>query len=171
MRLFACMVLIRVRSLNSDPSDSLAPFVLSALELGPPFVEDALRYVAWCRRHEPGNWQADTEQRPFLTLGLLLLAAANDREPETLRVLADQLLEDVETAVAEDGREWQILVPAKLLGLRSWSHQFRMWCDLAVRCLIDRASGPDDPLAELGRAVCGQTDLSTSEIRARLAAG
>jgi len=171
MRLFACMVLIRVRTLNSRPSDSLAPFVMSALELGSPIVDDALRYVAWCRQHEPGDWAGDAEERPFLTLGLLLLAAATEAGRDTRTVLADVLLGDVETAVAEDGREWQILVPAKLLGLRARSHQFRMWCDLARRCLIDPATDTEDPLALLGQAVCGRTELSTSDIRGRLAPG
>jgi hypothetical protein len=170
MRLFAGMVLIRVQIPNGRPSDSLAAFVMSALELGPAIADDALRYLAWCRRHEPGNWQGDGEQRPFLTLGLLLLAAATGCEPATLDVLADLLLGEVETAVVEDGRGWQILVPAPLLGLRSWSQQFRMWCDLARRCLIDRATDTDHPLTQLGRAVCGDTDLSTSDIRQLFAA-
>src|SRR5258705_12929547 len=54
MRIFACLALTRTGTRDAEPSDSLAALVESALELGPPTVDDALRYLVWCRRHEPG---------------------------------------------------------------------------------------------------------------------
>jgi hypothetical protein len=167
MRIFACLVLIRVETPLGTPSNSLAPFVESAWELGPPIMDDALRYLAWCRRHEPGDWRGEPADRPFLTFGLLLLAAATRQEPEVLRGLADLLLQEVETALADEGLSWQIHAAPPLLGLQPQSMQRRMWRDLAGRCLVDRADGTDigTRLALLGQAIRGQTNSSTSDIR------
>ncbi|MFC7760252.1 hypothetical protein ACFQY4_21180 [Catellatospora bangladeshensis] len=84
MRLFACMALIRMRTPNGLPVDTLAPFVASAVELGSPFLDDAVPYLAWCRRHEPGDWRDDPADLPFLTFALLLLATATRAEPDVL---------------------------------------------------------------------------------------
>jgi hypothetical protein len=71
-RLFSCLVLVRAND-TSAPARTLAGLVESALELGPEATDHAVRYVAWCRLHEPGAWRDDAEALPFLTLGLLLL--------------------------------------------------------------------------------------------------
>ena len=167
MRLFACQVLIRVQTPGGGPSDSLAPLVVSALELGPPIVDDALRYLAWCRRHEPGDWRTEPADRPFLTFGLLLLAAATPNNPDVLRGLANLLLQDVETALTDEGLSWQIQGAPPLLGLRPQAMRRRMWYDLAGRCLVDRAAGTDigNRLALLGQAIRGETDSSTADLR------
>jgi hypothetical protein len=58
LRLFSCLVLIWTQT-GQDPTDSLAPLVDSALELDPAAVQAALRFLAWCRLHEPGDWRSD----------------------------------------------------------------------------------------------------------------
>jgi hypothetical protein len=173
MRLFACLVLIRMQTPGGGPSDSLAPLVVSALELGPPIVDDALRYLAWCRRHEPGDWRAEPADRPFLTFGLLLLAAATLDEPDVLGGLANLLLHDVETALTDEGQSWQIHVAPPLLGLRPQAMRHRMWYDLAGRWLVDRAAGTDigNRLALLGQAIRGETNSTTSDLRGLFADG
>ena len=167
VRLFACLVLIRVETPNGSPSDSLAPLVVSALELGPPVVDDALRYLAWCRRHVPGAWRREPADRPFLTFGLLLLAAVTLDEPDVLGGLANLLLQQVEAALADEGLSWQIHVAPPLLGLRPQAMRHRMWYDLAGRCLVDRAADTDigNRLARLGQAIRGETNSSTSDLR------
>ena len=167
MRLFACLVLIRVETPGGGPSNTLAPFVASALELGPPILDDALRYLAWCRRHEPGDWRTAEADRPFLTFGLLLLAAATRSDPDVLGGLASLLLEEVETALVDEGLSWQINAAPPLLGPRPQAMRHRIWYDLAGRCLVDRAveTDVDRRLTVLGQAIRGETDSSTSDVR------
>ncbi len=173
MRIFACMVLIRVRTANGHPADTLAPLVESALELGSPVVDDALRFLAWCRLHEPGDWADDPPVRPFLTFGVLLLATATGVEPERLGRLADAFLGELEQAFTDEGLWWQIHAAPPLLGLQPQS-KHRLWRDLAGRCLADQAqeSVPDRELgaalALLGTAIRDRSEVSTSDIRPRL---
>lgn len=54
-----------------------APLVDSALELDPAAVQAALRFLAWCRLHEPGDWRSDPTAPPFLTVAFLLLHVAS----------------------------------------------------------------------------------------------
>src|SRR5438552_13451632 len=72
LRLFSCLVLVRTQT-GQDPTDSLAPLVDSALELEPEAVPATVRFLAWCRLHEPGDWRTDPTAPPFLTFALLLL--------------------------------------------------------------------------------------------------
>ncbi len=172
MRIFACLVLVRVETRGGGPSDSLAPLVASALELGPPVLDDALRYLAWCRLHEPGDWRLEPAERPFLTFGLLLLATVTRAEPDLLGGLAHVLLEELETALVDEGLWWQVHGGAPpLLGLRPYGIRRRMWRDLAGRCLVDHA--PDHEvgvrLAMLGDAVRGRTEMSISDLRPHFA--
>ncbi|MEV4510963.1 hypothetical protein AB0K00_18570 [Dactylosporangium sp. NPDC049525] len=74
-RLFSCLMLVRGGD-TVYPAGALAGLVDSALALGPDATAPALRFVAWCRRHEPGGWRDEPEARPLLTLGLLLLYTA-----------------------------------------------------------------------------------------------
>ncbi|GAA4257799.1 hypothetical protein [Dactylosporangium darangshiense] len=71
-RLFACMVLVRADG-TVMPAETLAGLVDAVLELGDEAIEPAVRYLAWCRRDEPGVWRGAPEALPFLTLGLLLV--------------------------------------------------------------------------------------------------
>jgi hypothetical protein len=95
------------------PAATVAALVESALRLGPEATEAAMRYLAWCRLHEP-----DDEMRPLLTLGLLLVYLAAPGP-------ADQSLADGPAAAFEaEGHT----VPA-----REW----RLW-----RRLVDEAGQP-----------------------------
>src|SRR5258705_13362148 len=96
MRIFACLALIRTGTRDAAASDSLAALVESALELGPPTVDDALRYLVWCRRHEPGDWPASPADRPFLTFAVLLLATVTRAEAHQLGGLANFMLDEQE---------------------------------------------------------------------------
>jgi hypothetical protein len=62
---------------GQEPADLLAPLVDSALHLDPAAVRAALRFLAWCRLQEPGDWSDDPTAIPFLTFALLLLQAAS----------------------------------------------------------------------------------------------
>jgi hypothetical protein len=172
MRILACLVLVRVRTANGFPADSVAPLVESALELGSPMAGEALRFLAWCRLHEPGDWADEPAARPFLTFGVLLLATATGVDPGHLGRLADAFLGELEQALEDEGLGWQIHVGPPLLGLKP--QQRRRWRALAGRCLADHApaSVPDTELGRalelLGTAIRDKSDVSTSDIRALL---
>ncbi len=167
MRLFACMALIRVRTPNGLPVDTLAPFVASAVELGSPFLDDAVQYLAWCRRHEPGDWRDDPADLPFLTFALLLLATATRAEPDVLGGLGGMLLREVAAVAEELGEGWRIETEPPLLGPRPRAQRHRVWYGLAGRFLVDGADGTDlgGRLAELGRAVRGESGATTADLR------
>jgi hypothetical protein len=130
-RLFACLV--QVRTVDTvQPGGVLAGLVGSALALGPDATEPALRYVAWCRLHEPGAWRDESGSRPLLTLGLLLLYAASPgHDPAVAAALREACAEEVRAAVpdglppfglfkaAADGdrrRTWRALADPYLAG-------------------------------------------------------
>ena len=167
MRIFACLALIRTRTRDARPADSLAALVESALELGPPIIDDALRYLVWCRRHEPGDWPASPADRPFLTFGVLLLASRTRAEAHQLGGLAHLLLDEQEAVLIDEGLWWRTDVGPPLIVLSPHASQRRRWRDLAGRCLVDGA--PDHHVGRrlvlLGEAIRGTTDSSTSDIR------
>lgn len=167
MRIFACLALIRTWTRDAEPSDSLAALVESALELGPPTVDDALRYLVWCRRHEPGDWPASPADRPFLTFAVLLLATTTRAEAHQLGGLANLMLDEQEAALIDEGLWWRTDVGPPLIPLRPHASQRRRWRDLAGRCLVDGAPDTDigRRLALLGEAIRGTTEASTSDIR------
>ena len=66
------MVLVRIET-RADPTDSLAVLVDSALALDAAAAQATVRFLAWCRLHEAGDWGSDAADRPFLTFALLLL--------------------------------------------------------------------------------------------------
>jgi hypothetical protein len=129
-RLFSCLVLVRADDLLV-PAGALAGLVESALELGPEAAEGAVRYLAWCRLHQPGTWRDDVEARPFLTLGLLLsyVGAPGRADPTIVDGLTRAYFAEVEAAT----------VPLKkVAGAPGW----RIW-----RALVDRyvQAGALDP--------------------------
>ncbi|GAA3221871.1 hypothetical protein ACFO1B_16160 [Dactylosporangium siamense] len=117
-RLFAALLLVRSMN-NADPAPTLAGLVASALALGPEATAAAVRYLAWCRKHEPGFWHGDEEARPFLTLGLwLLYGASPDHDPAAESTLRRAFTSELppppatpkSIAGAEGRRAWRSLV-------------------------------------------------------------
>ncbi len=170
MRTFACLVLVRVGPYSSNPSESLPPLVLSAIELGEPVVGDALRFLAWCRLHEPGTWRDEPAERPLLTFAVLALATATAAEPAVLGRLAACLLTDLERSLAEQGELWRVEVGVPLLGAKPRAWWRRLWSDVVD--LIEGAADPDIGwrLGRLGKAVRGDSEESLVDVRPLLAA-
>ncbi|GIH04957.1 hypothetical protein Rhe02_30240 [Rhizocola hellebori] len=146
-RLLACLVLIRA-DYPQQPAATTAALVESALELGPETTEEAMRYLAWCRLHEPGGWRDDLAARPFLTLGVLLtyLSAPVDRDPEVVSGLERACVAEVRAALAEDHPWWPDQPPRKLFRKTAGGDGMRKWRAMASRCLID---GEQDERATL----------------------
>ncbi|MEV4638377.1 hypothetical protein AB0J80_13605 [Actinoplanes sp. NPDC049548] len=132
-RLFACLVLVRTID-QVVPAETLAALVESALELGPEATGQAVRYLAWCRLHEPGAWRDDAEALPFLTLGLFLLRPEEDR-------LARTFVSEVE---ALDAARWS---PTAALRKTAGGDGWRLW----RRLVADRTTAS----TELPRAWFG----------------
>jgi hypothetical protein len=159
VRLFSCLVLVRADD-TASPAGTLAGLVESALELGPEATDHAVRYLAWCRRHEPGAWRDDAEALPLLTLGLLLLyvMAPGRGDPGVAAGLARAFAGEAEALLGEHW--WPGQAPAAALKAATGGNAWRIWRALVGRCLIDRTAGGGDPgdrLALLGRAITGQT--------------
>ncbi|WP_327001705.1 hypothetical protein OHA72_42260 [Dactylosporangium sp. NBC_01737] len=100
-RLFSCMIQAGTGD-TLYPAGALAGLVESALVLGPEATAPALRFVAWCRQHERGSWREQPGSRPLLTLGLLVLYAANpDHDPAVVATLLDVSAAEVRAAVPD----------------------------------------------------------------------
>jgi hypothetical protein len=132
-RLFSCLVLVRAND-TTIPAATLAGLVESALALGPEATEGAVRYLAWCRLHEPGAWRDDAEARPFLTFGLLLLYGAASRDPAVADGLARAFVSEVEALLPE--QSWPGQAPA-MLKATALGPGWRLWRALADRSLSD----------------------------------
>ena len=163
-RLFSCLILLRVSD-TVEPAGSLASLVESALELGPEATQAAVRYLAWCRLHEPGPWRNDVTARPFLTLGLLLLYVTTPPggDPAVVAGLARALVDELDAALAEENLWWSEQALPKLLKLTADGPRRRIWRSLAGRCLVDGPATDADlgaRLTLLGRAVRAETTAS-----------
>lgn len=139
-RLFSCLVLVRAND-ASRPAETLARLVESALELGPEATEQALRFLAWCRLHEPGTWRDEVEARPFLTLGLLLLyvMAPQRRDPAVAAALTRAFLDEVPAALPPE-QWWPDELPTAMLRQTASGPGWRLWRALAGNCLPHLAS-------------------------------
>jgi hypothetical protein len=166
-RLFSCLVLVRAND-TTVPAGTLAGLVESALELGPEATEHAVRYLAWCRLHEPGAWGDDVDARPFLTFGLLLLylMAPGPGDPAVTAGLARAFVGEVEALLPGQWRPEQ--APAVALKTTAGAQGWRIWQALVDRCLIDGTAARGDQgdrLALFGRAVQGRTTVSIETLR------
>jgi hypothetical protein len=101
-RLFTCLVLVRADDTHV-PAAKLAQLIESALELGPEATENTVRFLAWCRLHEPGAWRHDDAARPLLTWGLLLSYAMvpGVQDPAAMAGSIRTFKEDVAAALPE----------------------------------------------------------------------
>src|SRR5439155_487352 len=83
-------------------------------------AQASLRFLAWCRLHEAGDWGSDAADRPFLTFALLLLCAASpspDRDA-VVSGLARALIDELDPIYADpDLVRWARPEPL-LLGLQ-----------------------------------------------------
>ncbi|HTJ35296.1 MAG TPA: hypothetical protein VL738_18885 [Dactylosporangium sp.] len=131
-RLFACMVLVRADG-TVTPAETLAGLVEAVLELGDEAIEPAVRYLAWCRRDEPGVWRGEPEALPFLTLGLLLVYVMRPDAADQAVVdgLARAFLDEVSATV----QAWE--EPRKALRRTAGGPGWRAWRVLVERCLAD----------------------------------
>ena len=174
LRLFSCMVLVRIET-RADPTDSLAVLVDSALALDPAAAQATLRFLAWCRLHEAGDWGSDAADRPFLTFALLLLCAASpspDRDA-VVSGLARALIDELDPIYADpDLVRWAWPEPL-LLGLQTHNLRHALWQALTSRCLVDGPTAGTElgaRLALLGQAVRGDISASVADVRALFAA-
>jgi len=137
-RLFCSLVLVRAVDML-QPAATMGALVESALELGPDAAEEAVRYLAWCRLHEPGSWRDDLGARPFLTLGLLLtyLSAPVPRDMAVVSGLARACVAEVGAALSEDRPWWPDRPPQALLKEAAGGEGWRKWRALVSRCLVD----------------------------------
>ena len=134
LRLFSCLVLVRAQT-GQDPTDSLAPLVDSALELDPAAIPATVRFLAWCRLHEPGDWRSDPTAPPFLTFALLLLYAGSpspDRDA-VVSGLARALIEELDAIHANPGLVRMVQPEPLLLGLRTHNQRHQLWQALTSR--------------------------------------
>lgn len=149
-RLFSCLVLVRAKE-TIVPAGTLAGLVESALELGPEATDRAVRYLAWCRLHEPGAWRHDPEALPFLTLGLLLLYVMRPGRGDP--AIAVGLARTFVAEVAQlPGQWWPDQPPTALLKTTAGAEGWRIWRALIDRCLTDGpagSGGPDDRQASV----------------------
>ena len=139
VRLFATLILIRADD-TMQPAATLAGLVESAVELGADATEDAVRYLAWCRLHEPGSWRGDIEARPLLTLGLLLayLLSPLRKDLAIVTGLTRACVAEAEAALGERQQSWPDQPPAEAfqemlkdtVGGAAW----RTWRALIGRC-------------------------------------
>jgi hypothetical protein len=169
LRLFSCLVLVGVHT-GQDPADSLAPLVDSAAELGPTAVGPTLRYLAWCRLHEPGDWREQPEVRPLLTFALLLLLASIPPANGSIAVegLARALVDELDAVETDRSQSGTSLVVPSLLGLDPRAQRHQLWRALTKRCLLEGpAAGTElgSRLALLGEAVRGDITASTTDLR------
>ena len=184
-RLFSCLVLVRAEDvLMPGP---LAGLIESALLLGPDATEDAVRYLAWCRLHEPGSWRNDVDTLPFLTLGLLLLyvMAPGRGDAAIVAGLTRAVVDEVRAALARDQQTWPDQTPSESLKQMAFDANWPIWQVLVGRCLFDSTAGDAGPrrhpprrrrrrkpqheagdrLASLGPAIDGETTASLETLR------
>lgn len=135
-RLFSCLVLVRADD-TLVPAAKLAQLIESALELGPEATENTVRFLAWCRLHEPGAWRHDDAARPFLTWGLLLSYAMvpGVRDLAVVAGLIRTFEEDVAAALPEYRSLGQ--APTATLRKVAGGPGWRLWQTLTDRCLTD----------------------------------
>ena len=174
LRLFSCLILVRIHT-GQEPTDSLAPLVDSALQLDPAAVRAALRFLAWCRLQEPGDWSDDPTAPPSLTFALLLLRAASP-PPDgdaALTGLARALLDELEATYTKQHRAGMVPAEPVPLGLLTHNLRHELWRSLTSRCLVDGPTAGTDlgsQLALLGQAVRGDISASVADLRALFAA-
>lgn len=164
-RLFSCLVLVRADD-TLVPAAKLAQLVESALELGPEATEHTVRFLAWCRLHEPGAWRHDDAARPFLTWGLLLLyvMAPGARDPAVAARLIRRFVDDVAAALPPEYRSPD-QTPTAMLRKTAGGPGWRVWQALTGRCLIDGTAGGRGPGALLDHAIPSQTTVSIDTLR------
>jgi hypothetical protein len=154
-RLFVCMFMVRAVTADGSPVDSLAPLVDSAWELGEPARRAAVRFLAWCRLHLPGDWRHDPPSTMFLTLAVLLLSA----ETAVSGALAALLSEELDAVLADPDLPWRRRPKSPLYTRRTddSASTRRLWSTLAMRCLVDNPAVVDPRLTALGRTLAGDT--------------
>jgi len=143
-RLFACLVIIRAED-GPQPAGTMAALVESAVALGPDATEDAVRFLAWCRLHEPGDWRDEIAALPFLTLGLLLayLLSPLRKDPEIVAGLTAVAVEELEAALADEQEWWPNQPPTKALKkMAGGGDNYRVWCALVACCAKVEAIEP-----------------------------
>jgi hypothetical protein len=163
-RLFSCLVIVRTNDMHL-PAGILTGLVESALALGPEATDHAVRYLAWCRLHEPGAWRDDDEALPFLTLGLLLLyvMAPGGGDVAVTAGLTRAFAGEVQALLPE---QWWPDQPLKsALKQTAGGPGWRVWLRLVDRCLINGAGSHDESLALLGRAMCGQVAVTRETLQ------
>jgi hypothetical protein len=169
LRLFSCLVLVAIYT-GYGAADSLAPLVDSAVELGPAAVAPTVRYLAWCRLHEPGDWGDDPAIRPLLTFALLLLLASTPPPDgrDMVEELACALVDELEAVEADRDPSGSAHAVPSLLGLEPQANRYGLWLALTDRCLIEGpVTGTElgSRLALLGEAVRRDIDASTADLR------
>jgi hypothetical protein len=162
-RLFSCLILVRAND-ASRPAETVAGLVQSALELGPEATDHAVRYLAWCRLHEPGSWRYEAEQLPFLTLGLLLLyvMAPGPGDPRIAAGLAREFVHEVQALLPE---WWTDEPPTAVLRAAASGSGWRTWRTLIDRCLIDDPAGRGGRLSLLSGATVDRPAVSVELLR------
>jgi hypothetical protein len=168
-RLFSCLIVLRVSD-TVQPVGSLASLMESALELGPEATQAAIRYLAWCRLHEPGPWRNDVTALPLLTLGLLLLHVTSPPggDGDVVAGLARAFADEIDAALDEENLSWTEHAVPELLKRTTDGPRRRIWRSLAGRCLVDGPASNADlgaQLALLGRAIRGDTTASIETLR------
>jgi hypothetical protein len=124
-RLFCCLLLTATGH-GANPAEPVAELVDSALELGPEPTALAVRFLAWCRLNEPGDWRFEEESRPFLTLGMLLLSG----DPRLRAAFMDEV-----RALVPVEQWWKDDTPSAALREAAGGSGFRLWRAIADRRL------------------------------------
>lgn len=173
MRLFSCLVLVRVATADGSPVNSVTPLIESAVELGPDAVDAAAGYLAWCRLHEPGDWRDDQNSRPFLTLALVMLSSQlpQGNTPELLPWLIATFVEELSAALDEENLLWSQRPVRDLLKVTTMAENRRIWASLAGRCLLGESAqrtGHGVMLTQLGQAIRSELVADAAELRALL---
>jgi hypothetical protein len=159
-RLFACLFMVRAATPDGEPVGSLALLMDSTWELGPPARAAAVRYLAWCRRHLPCDWQHDHSSTMFLTLALLLLSRSS--------TMARLLIDELDAVLNDPELPWRRRPSRSPLFIRrpsDGSTTRQLWPSLVTRCLIDDAAGADPRMAVLGRVLTGENATPIGELR------
>ncbi|MFB9445641.1 hypothetical protein Dvina_33385 [Dactylosporangium vinaceum] len=163
-RLFACTLLVRAVTADGNPVDSLAPLVDSARELAAPARDAAVRFLAWCRLHRPGDWRDDPSSPMFLTLAVLLLSAETPAAP----ALAALLVEELDATLHDPDLPWRRRPRSPLFTRRGTDSATtrRLWSALVTRCLVDNPAVTDPRLTALGNALGAGAATPIAELRA-----
>jgi len=156
IRAFCCAVLFRAAD---DPevdgyvlgdNYALIQLLASVLYLGREAMERALRLFCWRILRLPEYH----DERPFYSLGLLLLYASlfeTTQDGAGLIVLAEWVVEEVDWVISidmifGDSEEW-------LLGLTNYDLRHEVWRRLSQEILLDPSKGYPEPCATVLRDI------------------